>query len=50
MIGIVQSLWWETGWGGKVMLQILLATAWEMKRMGSSGVRAFILVLDLRLG
>ena len=36
--------------GGKVMLQIWLATAWEMKRMGSSGVRAFILVLDLRLG
>ena len=33
--------------GGKVMLQFMLATAWEMERMGHSGMRAFILVADL---
>jgi hypothetical protein len=35
--------------GGKVMLQFMLAKAWEMERMGHSGVRAFILVRDLGL-
>jgi len=33
--------------GGKVMLQFMLALAWELERMGHSGVRAFILVQSL---
>ena len=35
--------------GGRVMLQFMLATAWEMERMGHSGVRTFIMVRDLGL-
>ena len=35
--------------GGKLMLQFMLATAWEMERRGHSGVRAFIMVRDLGL-
>ena len=35
--------------GGKLMLQFMLATAWEMERMGHIGVRAFIMVRDLGL-
>ena len=37
---------------GKIVLQFMLSTAWELERMGHSGIKAYRLVRDLgkRLG